>query len=78
MQTKCRQEFEKWAKKTGYNIDYNQGELKEHYPYMGTPTTRAYNAWCAAWEAAQKCEHGDIRTVQIKQDGSIIDPRKKD
>lgn len=51
--TKCQQEFEKWAKATGYNISYDmQGTFKDIYPYLSTPTTRAYNAWRSAWDCA--------------------------
>lgn len=75
MKTKCQQEFEKWARNAGA---YQNLNLYSEDGIYGEPRTiDACNAWCAAWEAAQRREYGDIRTVRIKEDGTIINPRIK-
>lgn len=70
---KCQQKFEKWAK----NHDYRLQTLGISGAYRYKDTFNAWIAWCAAWEAAQKCEWGDIRTVRIDEDSVITDPRIK-
>lgn len=63
---KCQQEFERWVAEHENTID------SFNYPDEALEV-----AFYAGWEAAQKCEWGDIRTVRMKADGVIIDPRKK-